>query len=100
RRPIRVTEADQSQDISAVLRNLPFRQTRAYSIGRLLLRSIHTLNSTRAHPTARRGSLRRGSTASPHSPKRRAPARLFRLKTTQHPSPKPPEQSAPQPPRP
>src|SRR5439155_20307613 len=70
-------EADRSQNVSALLRNLPLQQTRADSIGRLLLRSIHTLNSARPHPTARRGSLKPGVTATPHSPKRRAPARLF-----------------------
>src|SRR5713226_3380491 len=33
------------------------RQTGTGRVGRLLLRSIHTLNSARAHPTACRGRL-------------------------------------------
>ena len=40
-----------------VLRSLSLRQTRADCVGRLLLRSIHTVDSARAHRTARHRSL-------------------------------------------
>jgi len=46
-----------TSDIPAVLRGLSTRRTRTRRVGGLLLRSIHTFNSARAHPTARRGSL-------------------------------------------
>jgi len=57
RRPIGVAPAFRTSDIPAVLRGLSTRRTRTRRVGGLLLRSIHTFNSARAHPTARRGSL-------------------------------------------
>ncbi len=46
-----------SSDITAVRRGLSTRQTGTGRVGGVLLRSIHTLDSARAHPTACRDSL-------------------------------------------
>ena len=77
RRSIRVNEAHRPQDVSAFLRNLPLRQARADRIRRLLLRPIHALDSTRSHPTARPGSIKRGN-ASLTNRRARAPFSLKR----------------------
>jgi hypothetical protein len=57
RRAIRFTETDRAQNVSGVLRSLSLRQARANCVGRLLLRSIHAVDSARTHRTARRRSL-------------------------------------------
>src|SRR6266536_4177187 len=63
------------KDVASVLRNLPLRQTRADCLGRLLLRSIHTVDAAWAHSTACRSGLKRSGLVNHHQLKAR-PARL------------------------
>ncbi len=57
RRAVGFAPAFWSSDITAVLRGLSTRQTGTGRVGGVLLRSIHTLDSARAHPTACRDRL-------------------------------------------